>query len=106
MDGGQAGFLIFVIVFLVVGLAWVSTKRRARPARGAPTATAPAAGPCPRCGATMISLGVERFRTGGTSSGATLLFGEGAELGESILPLEVLACEACRHVELQAPPPA
>lgn len=58
---------------------------------------------CLRCGATIESLGVEQFRVGGSSGGWKLLFGEWAELGEGMLSFEVLACPACRHVELQVP---
>jgi hypothetical protein len=75
--------------------------------------TDPAAGPAPRrpipdgvclrCGSDLDSLGVEEFRTGGTSGGWKLLFGEWAELGENMLRLEVRACTNCRHVELRVP---
>jgi hypothetical protein len=58
---------------------------------------------CLRCGQPLQSMGVERFRTGGTSGGWKLLFGEWAELGEEMLPLEVLACAACRRVEMRVP---
>lgn len=58
---------------------------------------------CLRCGAPLGSLGVERFRTGGTTGGWKLLFGEWAELGEQMLDLEVLACRACRTVEFRVP---
>jgi hypothetical protein len=60
-------------------------------------------GHCVRCGSPTESLGVERFRTGGTTGGWKLLFGEWAELGEDMLDLEVLACRTCRHVELRVP---
>jgi hypothetical protein len=50
------------------------------------------------------SLGSEQFRVGGTSGGWKLLFGELAELGEGTLTFEILACPACRHVELRVPP--
>jgi hypothetical protein len=46
-------------------------------------------------------MGVERFRVGGTSGGWKLLFGEWAELGEQMLPLELLACGRCRWVEMR-----
>ena len=58
---------------------------------------------CLRCGATLESMGVEEFRTGGTSGGWKLLFGEWAELGEEKLQFEILVCRTCRHVELRAP---
>lgn len=48
-------------------------------------------------------MGVEQFRVGGTSGGWKLLFGEWAELGEQLLPLELLACGSCRHVEARVP---
>ena len=58
---------------------------------------------CLRCGGPLQSIGVERFRTGGTSGGWKLIFGEWAELGEEMLSLEVLACTSCRKVELKVP---
>jgi len=48
-------------------------------------------------------MGVETFRTGGTSGGWKLLFGELAELGEDMIPLEILACGNCRRVEMRLP---
>jgi hypothetical protein len=71
-------------------------------ASGAPTPATPD-DRCPRCGGTLGSTGVEQFRVGGTSGGWKLLFGEWAELGEEVLPLEVLACTTCRRVELRVP---
>jgi hypothetical protein len=58
---------------------------------------------CPRCGTTMQSMGVEKFRVGGSSGGWKLLFGEWAELGEEMIPLELLACQDCHYVELRWP---
>ena len=58
---------------------------------------------CLRCGATLQSLGVHEFRTGGSTGAAHLLFGQWAELGEDKLAFEILACSACRHVELRLP---
>jgi hypothetical protein len=58
---------------------------------------------CLRCGGVLTSMGVETFRTGGTSGGWKLLFGEMAELGEDMIPLEVFACRNCRRVELRLP---
>ena len=52
----------------------------------------------------MRSIGVEPFRVGGTTGGWKLLVGEWAELGEDMLSFEVLACTACRRVELRLPP--
>ena len=58
---------------------------------------------CLRCGGPMTSMGVEEFRVGGTSGGWKLLFGEWAEVGEDMLPLELFACSACHRVELRVP---
>ena len=58
---------------------------------------------CLRCGAAMTSMGVEQFRVGGTSGGWKLLFGEWAELGEEMLPLEAFACSTCHRVEFRVP---
>ena len=58
---------------------------------------------CLRCGGGVTSMGVETFRTGGTSGGWKLLFGEMAELGEEMIPFEVFACGNCRRVELRLP---
>jgi len=58
---------------------------------------------CLRCGGPLDSLGVEQFRVGGTTGGWKLLFGELAELGEGTIPLEMLGCRRCRHVELRLP---
>ena len=63
----------------------------------------PAAGlNCLRCGAVIESLGVEEFRTGGTSGGIKLLIGEWGELGEKKLPFELLVCPTCRFTEFRA----
>lgn len=59
---------------------------------------------CLRCGAQLETLGTEEFRTGGTTGGWKLLFGELAELGENMLRLEVRACTSCRQVDLRVPP--
>lgn len=58
---------------------------------------------CLRCGASLSFVGLEEFRTGGTSGGWKLVFGELAELGEEKLPLQVWACERCRRVEFRVP---
>lgn len=58
---------------------------------------------CLRCNAKLELLGPERFRCGGTSGGWKLIFGEWAELGEQMMPLEVWACPCCRRVELRVP---
>jgi hypothetical protein len=48
------------------------------------------------------SLGIEEFRTGGTSGGIKLLIGEWGELGEKKLPFELLVCPTCRFTEFRA----
>lgn len=58
---------------------------------------------CLRCGGVLTSMGVETFRTGGTSGGWKLLFGELAELGEDMIPFEVFACGNRRRVEMRMP---
>lgn len=58
---------------------------------------------CLRCSAQLELLGTERFRCGGTSGGWKLIFGEWAELGEGMLPLEVWVCPRCRKVEFRVP---
>lgn len=60
---------------------------------------------CLACGAGLESMGIEDFRIGGTGGGWKLVFGEWAELGEEMLPLEILACPACRRVEFRVPAP-
>ena len=51
----------------------------------------------------MQPYGVEKLRTGGLSGGWKLLFGEFAELGEDLILLELLACDACGSVEFRLP---
>jgi hypothetical protein len=58
---------------------------------------------CLRCGGVVESMGVEKFRIGGTGGGWKLLFGEWAELGEDMIPLEMLGCRRCRRVEFRLP---
>jgi hypothetical protein len=58
---------------------------------------------CLRCRRELVSIGTPGFRIGGTSGPAQLLFGNWAELGESTVELEVLACDSCGHVELRLP---
>jgi hypothetical protein len=70
------------------------------------TPPAPVGTTCLRCGGVLQSMGVEEFRTGGTSGGWKLLVGEWAELGEEMLKLEVLACGSCGFVEMRMPPRA
>jgi hypothetical protein len=47
-------------------------------------------------------MGIEEFRTGGTSGGIKLLIGEWGELGEQKLPFELLVCPSCRNAEFRA----
>jgi hypothetical protein len=63
----------------------------------------PTADTCLRCGGVLTSMGDETFRTGGSSGGWKLLFGELAELGEDMIPFEVFACGNCRRVEMRLP---
>ena len=58
---------------------------------------------CLRCGQPMTSTGVEQFRVGGTGGGWKLLFGELAEVGEEMIPLELLVCTNCRRIEFRQP---
>ncbi len=58
---------------------------------------------CLRCGSRIESFGEQEFRTGGTSGGWKLVFGELAELGEGKARFEVLACHTCGHVEFRLP---
>ncbi|RPF42695.1 hypothetical protein EDD75_1803 [Thermodesulfitimonas autotrophica] len=58
---------------------------------------------CLRCNAKLELLGTEKFRCGGTSGGWKLIFGEWAELGEQMMPLEVWVCPRCRKVEFRVP---
>src|SRR2546422_163578 len=51
--------------------------------------------PCLRCKRELVSLGSPKFRIGGSGGAAHLLFGNWAELGESTVELEVLACDSC-----------
>jgi|GEM_PF-1230573 len=56
---------------------------------------------CLRCKRELVSLGTPAFRIGGSSGAAHLFFGNWAELGESTVEFEVLACDSCGHVELR-----
>jgi hypothetical protein len=58
---------------------------------------------CLRCKRELVSLGTPAFRIGGSGGAAHLFFGNWAELGESTVDLEVLACDSCGHVELRLP---
>ena len=54
---------------------------------------------CTSCGSETELKGVYDFRIGGTSGGWKLLFGEWAELGESMIPLRVYICPRCGKLE-------
>ncbi len=71
----------------------------------APGAVPPRGGgnACVACGGALEPIGVEQFRTGGTSGGIKLLIGEWGELGERMLPLDLWFCGACRRVEFRLP---
>jgi hypothetical protein len=58
---------------------------------------------CLRCRNELHSLGEVELRTGGTTGAWKLLFGEWAELGEGKMRVDVLACPACRRLELKLP---
>ena len=58
---------------------------------------------CLRCGQPLWTFGVQKFRIGGTTGGWKMLVGEWAELGEDMVPLEMLACRGCGKVELRIP---
>ena len=74
------------------------------PVTGRPfPAAPPAPDACLRCGKPIQSMGVDEFRTGGTTGGWKLLFGEWAELGEDKVRLELFACGNCGKVELRVP---
>lgn len=54
---------------------------------------------CSVCKAMMDGLGQVPVRVGGTSGGWHLLFGEWADVGEGVLPLDVFRCSNCKRVE-------
>jgi hypothetical protein len=57
---------------------------------------------CRTCDVEILFAGEAPFRTGGTSDGWKLLFGEWAELGEEMLPLYIYLCPKCGRIELFA----
>jgi len=57
---------------------------------------------CLRCGQPIASLGVTELRTGGSTGARHFFLGQWAELGEGKLRVEVLACEACGHLEFRS----
>jgi hypothetical protein len=93
------GAAVALVVYLIA-----HPKQPAKEAEKAEPIPDPTAGPCSGCGGALTSVGIERFRTGGTSGGWKLLAGEWAELGEKMLELEVLACPNCRRVAFRLPP--
>ena len=54
---------------------------------------------CPLCRTQLQRLGQIPVRTGGTSGGWHLLFGEWADVGEGIMPLDVYRCPQCSRLE-------
>lgn len=57
---------------------------------------------CNACGQNAQLLYTAEFRIGETSGGWKLFFGEWAELGESMIPMNVYVCPNCGKVELYA----
>lgn len=57
---------------------------------------------CQTCNVEMQFAGKAPFRTGGTSGGWKLLFGEWAELGEAMFPLRIYVCPKCGRIDLFA----
>ena len=93
-----------VLMVLGFALGWLSILAAPRAGNASTIAVdpEPVGENCIRCGGALASAGVAHFRTGGTTGGWKLLFGEMAELGEGMLPLEVLVCQECRNVEFRA----
>ena len=58
---------------------------------------------CLRCGQPLWTFGEQEFRVGGSKGGWKMVVGEWAELGEDMVPLEMLACRSCGKVELRVP---
>ena len=57
---------------------------------------------CSSCGQNAQYVYTANFRTGGTSGGMKLLFGERAEIGETMIPLYVFVFPSCGKIELYA----
>ena len=57
---------------------------------------------CTACGENAQYIYTAEFRIGGTSGGMKLIFGEWAELGETMIPMYVFVCPRCGKVELYA----
>ena len=54
---------------------------------------------CPCCRVQLQVLGQVPVRTGGTSGGWHLLFGEWADIGEGVLLLDAYRCPQCSRLE-------
>jgi hypothetical protein len=48
----------------------------------------------------MTSLGQVPLRAGGTTGWRHLVFGDWADVGEKLFPVDVYRCEKCRRIEL------
>jgi predicted RNA-binding Zn-ribbon protein involved in translation (DUF1610 family) len=57
---------------------------------------------CTACGENAQYIYTAEFRIGGTSGGMKLIFGEWAELSESMIPMYVFVCPRCGKVALYA----
>jgi predicted RNA-binding Zn-ribbon protein involved in translation (DUF1610 family) len=57
---------------------------------------------CHSCGVELQFAERVDFRVGGTGGGWKLLFGEWAELGESMIPLNIYVCPECGRIDLFA----
>jgi predicted RNA-binding Zn-ribbon protein involved in translation (DUF1610 family) len=57
---------------------------------------------CSSCGQNAQYVFTANFRIGGTSGGMKMLFGDWAELGESMIPMYVFVCPNCAKIELYA----
>lgn len=116
-DQGAIVMFIVLVVAVVLVLLLRSSSQAPKPAsrphgilRRVPvrrthpaTTSAPSSGQCLGCRGPLESIGVERFRVGGSTGGWKLVFGEWAELGEGMIDMEVLGCPQCRRVELRVP---
>jgi predicted nucleic-acid-binding Zn-ribbon protein len=54
---------------------------------------------CIACGSVTQFLGQIPLRAGGSDGISKLFFGEWAELGEQVIPIEMFRCTACSHIE-------
>jgi hypothetical protein len=57
---------------------------------------------CSSCEQSAQYVYTANFRTGGTSGGMKLLFGEWAEVGETMIPMYVFVCPSCGKIDLYA----